>query len=281
MGLHVLLVGKLRPELGVAGRHDGLPVADIRHLDAVQSAVAEFAGPHGALFVTCVREDLAEVRRCLALISVALPRITTVLEPVPGSPLAVAVGSALVGGAGPDAGTEQQLAAFDLMRSELWSAVWLPRVSKLPHPPPSLVQHVRSWAPGGGFLAVFDSSPRVVRAGGPPLRGLEQAPRGAMLVTADSGAPGWVAQHLVREVQPLSTAELRSWRNPADAFGVTESGEYVLVPARLLETAKLMPDMVTACHGCGSRHPRLACPFCRMAAVPESRLVRAGGEVAP
>lgn len=278
MGLHVLLVGKLRPDLGVAGRHDGLPVADVRHLDAVQSAVAEF-GADGALFVSCLREDLAEVRRCLALVSVGLPGITTVLEPVFGSPLAVAVGSALVGGAGPEARTEQQLAAFDLMRSTLWSAVWLPRVSKLADPSPSMMQHVRSWVPGGGFLAVYDSSPRVVRAGNPPLKGLERAPKGAMLVTADSGAPSWVRQHLASAVHPLSTAELRSWRNPADAFGVAEAGEYVLVPAQLLEIAKLTPDVVTNCRGCGIRHPRPVCPFCGMAVVEDSGPAHAGMEV--
>ena len=37
MNSRAVLVGSLRPELGVSGDHDGLLVADIRHPDAVES----------------------------------------------------------------------------------------------------------------------------------------------------------------------------------------------------------------------------------------------------
>ena len=44
MNSRAVLVGSLRPELGVSGDHDGLLVADIRHPDAVESLLATDAG---------------------------------------------------------------------------------------------------------------------------------------------------------------------------------------------------------------------------------------------
>ena len=44
MGLQVLLVGRLRPELGVSGTHEGVPVADIRRPEAVQDAARAVDG---------------------------------------------------------------------------------------------------------------------------------------------------------------------------------------------------------------------------------------------
>ena len=196
MGLQVLLVGRLRPELGVSGTHEGVPVADIRHQDAVQDAVTRLAGDAGAVMVVCSTGDTAEVRGQLNLLDVALPRVTTLLEPVPGSPLAVAVVAALVGDAHGTRDPAVQLAMLDQLRERAWSATWLPRVHKLDDPQPSLLQHARGWLGGGGFLAVHSATahgrPRVLTCAGTTVPALGDTPAGGVLMVADSGAPDWV-----------------------------------------------------------------------------------------
>ncbi len=279
MGLQVLLVGRLRPELGVSGSHEGVAVADIRHPDAVQDAVHRLAGRAGsgraAVLVVCSVADTTEVRRQLDLLHVALPGVTTLLEPVPGPPLAVAVVAALVGDADGTRDPAGQLAMLDTVRDRAWSATWLPRVHRLDHPQPSLGQHVRSWLGGSGFLAVHstpgEAGPRVMTCTGAVVPAPSDTPAGGVLMVADSGAPDWVVPAFTDAVGIESRTDYATWRDPRDAFGVPACVELLIVPADL-DDPGVVEVSTAECPGCGNRHHRTTCPYCRMtrAADPDA-----------
>lgn len=266
MGLQVALVGRLRPELGLTGYHEGVPVVDLRHPDAVQDTVARLGAERGAVIVVCAAADAAEVRHQLALLAVALPHVTTVLEVVPGTPLAVSAAASFASDRSGVSDTAQQLAILDLLRDRLWSAVWLPKVARLSVPQPSVLQHARSWLPGAGFLAVAAPVPAVLAAPKPEALGQAQLPRGGTLLVADQGAPEWVVPAMVEALAPAARVDVQSWRDARDAYGVGGCTEFVVVPADLGQLDNHHPTHVTECDGCGRRHPRQACPFCRMAA---------------
>jgi hypothetical protein len=263
MGLQVLLVDRLRPELGVSGHHEGIAVADVRHPAAVQEAVARLGDDEGALLVVCSSAAAVEVRHQLAMLAVAVP-VTTVLEIVPGSSLAVWAAATAADDSLVNGDLAEQLATFDVLRDRLWSAVWLPRVAKLSTPAPSLVQHVRGWFPGAGFLAVAGPQPRVLNASSAPLPDLD-APTGSTLFVADDGAPAWVVDAVTEQLAPSDRIDTTTWRDARDAYGVERSVELVAVPdfTRLDSGGA---GRAVECPACGRRHPRRVCPFCRMAA---------------
>ena len=266
MGLQVLLVGRLRPELGVSGTHEGIAVADLRRPDAVQDAVARLSGRDGSLLVVCSTDDVAEVRDQLNLLSVALPSVTLLLEPISGPPLAVAVVAALVNDPDGTRDPAAQLAMLDRLRERIWSAVWLPTVTKLRHPQPSVGQHARSWFGGSGFLAVHSSRPRVLTCRGTTIPALEDLPRDGVLMLADSGAPGWVVPALASATGAAERVDCTTWRDPRDAFGTTSCVELLAVP-RDVDDAVLQEQLTSEsreCPACGNRHGREVCPYCRM-----------------
>lgn len=262
MGIQVLLLGRLRPELGVSGTHEGVPVADLRHPEAVQDAIGALGGDAGSVMVLCQDTDTDEVRRQLALVSVALPRVTTLLEPVVGSPLAVSVCAGVVNDPNGDRDAALQLATLDTLRSRLWSGVWLPSVAKLDEPHPSIGQHVRSWLGGAGFLVSFTDR-AVLTCKETRLPVPADAPRAGMLIVADTGSPRWVAPSFESAIGAPDRTDLSSWRDPRDAFGTTACAELLVVPADLDDPGG-SPDDAAECPGCGNRHGRDVCPYCRM-----------------
>lgn len=264
MGLQVLLLGRLRPELGVSGTHEGTPVADLRHPEAVQDAIARLTGGEGSVLVMCQERDAREVRLQLSLVNVALPRVTTLLEPVAGSPLAVSVCAGVLNDGSGDRDSALQLATLDTLRARIWSGVWLPSVSKLDTPQPSLGQHVRSWFGGAGFLVSFtDDAVLTCRQTRLPVP--ERAPRAGILMVADTGSPAWVASSFKTALDATNRTDVRSWRDPRDAFGTNACAELLVVPPDLDDPDGSAAE-ATECPGCGNRHGRAVCPYCHMVA---------------
>lgn len=265
MGLQVLLVGRLRPELGISGHHEGIPAVDVRHPAAVQEAVARLGDADGALIVVCAEETAPEVRRQLAMLAVAVPQVTTVLEPVSGTSLAVSATAAAARDLLVSGDAAQQLATIDVLRPRLWSAVWLPKVAKLSTPAPSVLQHARGWLPGAGFLAIAGPEPRVLNASSASALADLGAPTGGSVLVADDGAPEWVANAVTSHLAPADLTRTTTWRDVRDAYGVDRGVEIVVLPPDLPEAGHPAAPSVE-CPACGRRHPRRVCPFCRMAA---------------
>ncbi len=273
MNSRAVLVGSLRSELGVSGNHDGLLVADIRHPDAVESMLGRIYLGGELPLVTCRAADLEAVRRLVTFASVRYPGLRASIDPLPGTPLCVGVISSLVDDITADAHTPAadvlawRMAALDLLREQVWSAVWLPSVAGLDEPSPGLAQHVRSWLPGSGFLAVHAPTPDVLPASKSPLRGIEERPESALIHSAATQHP-WVVEAMRTAIKPASVSELITVRKPIDSFGTAEAIELLTVPLSFHTHSRPDPGTVTECMACGVRHARHACPVCRMSAEP-------------
>lgn len=275
-----MLVTALRSELGVSGDHDGLLVADIRHPDAVESLLGSIHRNGELTLVTCRADDLQDVRRLVTFAAVRYPGLRACVEPLPGTPMCVGVISSLVDDIDADASTSPadviawRLSAIDLLREQVWSAVWLPSVAGLTDPAPGLVKHVRSWLPGSGFLAVHSPTREVFPASRAPISKLVERTDHALVHSPDSKS--WVVGAVRDALSATSVSELSTVRDPIDTFGTADAIELVSVP--LTFHAQSRPDTrsITGCAACGLRHSRPACPVCRMSARPAPSIATSG-----
>ncbi|TXL61994.1 hypothetical protein [Aeromicrobium terrae] len=263
----MVLATPLRSSLGLSGEHDGLAVVDLRHPDAVESVLGRLHDGGDVPIVTCAAADEEAVRRLITFTQIRYPGFRACLEPLPGTPLAVGVVSSLVDDLHGDDVFAWRLAALDLLRASLWSAVWLPSVTGLSTPTPSLFQHVRSWLPGSGFLAVAAPEPRVLPARSAPVSGVEARPDSA-LIHSPLTRPTWVVDAVAKAVQPQSVSAVETVREPIDVYGTEAAVELVAVPVSFASASRPDSAAVVACPACGVRHARPTCPVCKMSAQP-------------
>lgn len=275
-----MLVTALRSELGVSGDHDGLLVADIRHPDAVEALLGSIHRRGELPLVTCRADDLHVVRRLVTFAAVRYPGLRACVEPLPGTPLCVGVISSLVDDIAADDSTSPsdvlawRLAALDLLREHVWSAVWVPSVAKMTYPTPGLLNHMRSWLPGSGFIAVHSPTHGVIRAGRAQVSGLQERPDHALI---HSPAPSGSVVDAVREaLDPVSVSELSTIRAPIDSFGTADAIELLAVPLSFHAQSRPGHAGIIVCQACGVRHARPACPACRMVAHQDRALVSPG-----
>ena len=264
--MRLLVVGRLRPALGVRARLEGFDLADVRHGTAVTDALAEVASDRRNALVLCTVDDVRTVRREVEFASVALDPLSAVVRAARLPALGIAVLARVLEELRGHAGAGEQLACLDRLVDTVWCGLWLPSVSRIGWPTPSLSQHLRSWLPGAGFLLEFGAAPGVHSARRPPLPRLT-APKGFALTYDSQGVPGWVRRQLVEQVHPGSPVKFRSWREPRDAYGTDAVAEFVLSPP---DPLAVLDDVrrtarFTDCDGCGQRHAAAACPFCAMA----------------
>lgn len=265
MDTRVLLATALRPELGLSGSDNGLPVVDSRHPESVEFTIRDLVNSDGQLIVACAQEDYEQIRHIVTLATVRTPGTRVAIEPIPGTPLAIGVIASLadeIGGQESEDQTAWQFAAFDFLRSNMWSAVWLPSVTKLHHPAPSMIQHVRSWF-GGGFLAVTGDEPFVVTATKAPLERVPSLPESA-LISSQSEASGWVLDAVKEAIQPRSSSEMTPVRDSIDSYGSRRAIEFISIPEDFHEQSKPHEDEIHECPGCGTGHARATCPYCKM-----------------
>lgn len=275
-----MLIAPLRSSLGLSGSHDGLQVADVRHPDAVETMLAAVMHGGDTPIVTCAIGDVEQVRTLLSYTSVRIPGFRAPLEPLPGSPLAVGVVSSLVDDLNDPGGDTLawQISALDYLRARTWSAVWLPSVSGLTTPSPTILQHVRSWLPGSGFLAVHGDGSRksgaVLTARHAPIVGLDPRPDVALLHSTLQH-PTWIVPAVATALRAVSVSDVSTVREQIDTYGTAKAVELLGVPASFHTDTKPDSQRITTCHACGTRHARRVCPLCGMAA-PAAPLVPLG-----
>jgi hypothetical protein len=262
----MVLATPLRSSLGLSGEHDGLAVVDLRHPDAVESVLGRLHAGGDVPIVTCAAADEEAVRRLITFTQIRYPGFRACLEPLPGTPLAVGVVSSLVDDLHGDDVFAWRLAALDHLRASLWSAAWLPSVTGLSSPAPTMLQHVRSWWPGSGFLAVAAPEPRVVPARSAPITGVEARPDHA-LIHSPLARPSWVVDAVANALQPQSVSAVETVREQIDVYGTEAAVEMVAVPVSFASASRPDPASVVACSACGARHARPTCPVCKMTAL--------------
>lgn len=258
---------RLRSALGLSGEHDGLAVADVRHPDAVESLLARLHRGGDLPIVTCQTSDTEEVRRLLTFTAIRYPGFRVCLEPIGGTPMAVGVISSLIDdlGSGHDVDdVPWRLSALDHLRQTTWSAVWLPRVSGLTDPTPTMFQHVRSWFPGSGFLAMHAEGGKVL----PIDKAIDQiAPRpdSALIHSPLSGSTS-IVDTVAAALEPRSVSAVSTVREQVDAFGTAQAVELIAVPLSFHSDSRPSGESIVECPGCGQHHARSWCPFCKMVA---------------
>lgn len=266
-GTRVILATPLRPELGISGSDGGLPVVDSRHPDAVESTIKSLASSDGQLIVACGIDDYDEIRRLVTHAKIRTGHTRIAIETIPGTPLALNVVSSLVDEIGSDGGdpVARQLAALDHLREHLWSAVWLPSVAKLGAPQPTLLQHVRSWFPNSGFLATLNPNGSVVPVSRSSMTGIPELP-GFAVIHSPTEAPEWVVPAVIQSLGSSSASEIVPIRDSIDSYGTRSAVEFIALPVDFLDRSRPHPEDIAECPGCGVRHARHICPFCKMSA---------------
>ena len=253
MSLPVLVVGPLRPDLGRSTTHLGVPVADLRHDDAVLEAADALAAPDQPVLLLAEHRSARAARRAQVLCSVAFPRSPVLLRTASATPLGVWAAAERLARTPLDPGTG--LALLDELLRRLWSGVWTPSVRRLEDPAPSLLQHARSLLPGGSFLAepgrAVTTAKRRLDTSAAPGR---EAPR--VLQHTAVTAPGleWLLAEAQRATMADAVETVPSWQDPLDAYGTAGAVELVLLPTAGAHAAAA--HGLQACDGLRAPAPR-------------------------
>lgn len=155
-------------------------------------------------------------------------------------------------------------AAFDAVTRDTWAAVWLPTVTRLADPAPSVLTHLRSWFPArDGYLTVLGEDSRVESVARAARRPRSQSrPRGLLVASGDvpEGAAalahagsGATADYLMAVSEEALQAR----------FGTSRCVELVAVA-----DDGLGPHRVESCPVCDIDVPAGFCPYCRVRSSP-------------
>lgn len=158
--------------------------------------------------------------------------------------------------------------SFDSIAAHTWSGAWLRSVSRLSHPSPNLLQHVRSFLPGEGYVVELGARPNVTA-----VRRLEKTPRpydfslgprGPLVMTGNlpQAALGVIAS----TTGSAGEFVLDGFEGASKRFGSADAVELAVLPhANPTPFVRLVP-----CPGCGLNIPAPLCPFCHVRAqLPE------------
>lgn len=259
MDSRVLLVTRLAPALGVSGVHEGLNVADIRHADAAESAIAERHEAGETVVLTGAASDAGELTELAARARVRIPRLRIAVEPLPGNLLTLTVVSSLADDGGGD--SAQLHATLDDLRLRVWSATWLGKLSALREPAPSVWQQIRATLTSAHYLAEQVPAPSVRLASEAPLRELTPRPGTALLHTPSDG---WIVEAVRSALAASSASPVVPVRELIDAYDTEHAVEFIAVPEDFRDHARAAADRALECPACGHRHARSSCPVCRM-----------------
>ncbi|AXT86013.1 hypothetical protein C6I20_13015 [Aeromicrobium sp. A1-2] len=250
---------RLASSLGVSGTHDQLAVADIRHADAVESAIADHHRGGESVVLTGALEDAEDLTVMAARSRVRIPGLRVAVEPLPGNPLALAIISSLADDA--DGDSAWMHAALDDLRQRTWSGTWLTKLSHLTRPNPTVWQQIASWLPGAAFLAEHSPAPSVTTAKRAPLNALPARPGTALL---HSPTDSWVVEAVLESLGSTSSTPVAPARDLIDSYGTSSAIEFVAIPEDFREAATRIAAEAVVCTACGMRHARTSCPYCRM-----------------
>lgn len=259
MSSRVLLVTRLGSSLGVSGVHGNLSVADIRHADAVESAITDIHQLDQRVVLTGSVNDTDDLHAIAARAKIRVRGLRTAVEPLPGNPLALAVISSL---ADDSAGNAAWLhATLDDLRDRAWSATWLTKLSQLTQPNPSMWQHVRSWIPGAAFLAEQTPTESVRLASHEPLTVNTPRPGTALL---HSPSDSWVIEAVRTALGSSTSSPISPVRDLVDTYGTAHAVELVAIPEDFGDRASARARHAVDCNACGAIHARASCPYCHM-----------------
>lgn len=160
-------------------------------------------------------------------------------------------------------------------------AAWLGTVAKLQHPAPSLKLHARSYLPGGGYVAVLDDDPRVLRhkdaTAALPLPALDVATDWRVVVGTGLADEAVLEPTLAGPLAGAEVVRVNNRRASVAWWGTEKLAELALMPRSLdrLRHAVLADGSTRACGWCGHVVATSSCPLCGAAGATPSRVTGA------
>lgn len=248
-------------------------VAPLNPTDPFALAMAAEADPAGHVLVVGFAGQEQTVRTLASLAVARWPELRVAWRVTPLGALAAATAAAVAVRA--ELSPAVAVHYFDSVLGGMWSAAWLPSVSRLHDPAPSLGQHLRSWVPGGsGYLVVHGPATAVLalRSAKTELVVGSSVPSGARyLLLVGGDAPPGVTE---RVAQLTGTPRVRPVANLVDSrerYGVAQAVEY----ARLLVPEEAEPErrvvLSGECPACSLPQATSTCPFCHATVRMASR----------
>jgi len=234
----------------------------------------------GTVLVLAPAAELGAARVAAATVAAVRPDVRVRVEAPPVPVAALVRALELVPGSAEAAGTVHRAVHDALERCV--RAAWLPSVTRLERPAPTLRQHLASWvARGAGFLAVDGDPGWVARLPDTSHVPDRRLPR----VGPNAAGESWEA-HAFGELPEEALASLfqmglssRPTRRPgfgdgARAWGSAKAIDVVLAPAGLAASGlRRLGSPAGVCPACEEPVWGSHCPFCRVVARSASQVL--------
>lgn len=243
---------------------EGLPL--VHPADDAAGLPDRLDGASRHLMVLGEQRDARRIGRACSLVSATRPEVAVVARPLPHGLLAVWLLADRV--ARLRLPPAVAVATLDALAADTFSGAWLRSVARLESPQPSLVQHLRSWLPGGGGFLVEHAPRTSVRAA--KATAPDEAPYGGSgtrpaLVVSGRGAPDQALRQAQRLAAAVARIETDPLPGPQARYGTAAAVELAALPE---DTPFLPLDGSPDCPTCGLLVPQPVCPFCRRSTAP-------------
>jgi len=162
-------------------------------------------------------------------------------------------------------GASQLLVVCEALERAAVAGAVVSSVTRLGHPGPSMVQHLRSWWPGSRFIALTHPYPQVslVRDEQPGDLALTDAVGiGPLTRTTGDDATGEAVDALAVSLTGSPATRLEPPTGSRARWGTGRFTEFVALPADLGVLTRTALDAADECRSCSALVSASSCPFC-------------------
>lgn len=252
------LIVSRRPAGEAHAADDGPGFVDPDDPVALAAAIGVSSEP---VLVASTKRRASRLALLVAVASACHPDTPIAWRAVPTA--SVAVRDLLSRVAGPAVAPALAVTWFDHAVRATWSGAWMPSVSGLVHPTPTVVQHFRSWLPGRrSFVALHGHPPTVIDAGALATIGPAGAPGNRVLLVSGT-LPGGLGTALAAAAGTEASELVAAAADAKDEYGVATAVEFAAVPTD-------GPAAMTStgyCPSCRAAVASDSCPFCHVRAT--------------
>lgn len=257
------------------------PDAVLDDLAALHEVVAEQLALQPSIVVVYPDRLGDAPARALSTVRTALGAAPVLWHATRLPPLAADVLVTLAGALhGPLGGVAEVAAALPVLESQLVHLTWLPTVSGLTEPSPSVVQHARSALPGASWLVTSWPDPAVRRltADDPPPLPRPAQPIGVALADLD-GERRWVVDLVGPQLPDAAGVEVDPPADSARWWGAKRVTQVVLYPRSIEALAQALRPHIDPgpCAWCRRWVGSAECPWCALPRSGAPRQEVAGG----
>ncbi len=167
-------------------------------------------------------------------------------------------------------------AALPILERQLVTLTWLPRVTGLSDPSPTLWQHTRSLLPGASWLVTSWPEPAVLPVAEDGLPPLPQPSQEVGIAVADhDGRAAWLVEAIQAQLPSSAVVAVDGMPDAPTWWGSRRLTEAVIYPRALGPLVDALLDWLDpgTCAWCRRRVGSSLCPWC---GLPRSGVTRQG-----